>query len=121
MNTAQLVDLDGLIQHTLHLAVAAYLARVKGQSRVHSDSDLRAFLDWCSRRGLNPLKAERPHIELYAHREEEPAAAEGKRRRPDAGRPPPSAEHLDAAEGPCDPPPCHPVGTGAGHGEPQRR
>ena len=49
----------------LRLAVAAYLARFKGQSRVHTESDLRAFLVWCELRGLDPLAARRPHVELY--------------------------------------------------------
>lgn len=48
-----------------HLAVAAYLARFKGQTRIHTESDLRSYLDWCEQRGLNPLQATRPHIELY--------------------------------------------------------
>jgi site-specific recombinase XerD len=46
-------------------AVAAYLARFKGQSRVHTESDLRSFVTWCEERGLDPLAAQRPHIELY--------------------------------------------------------
>ena len=49
----------------LRLAVAAYLARFKGQSRVHSESDLRNFLTWCRARDLDPLAATRPHLELY--------------------------------------------------------
>ena len=49
----------------LAVAVAAYLARFTGQSRIHSGSDLRAYLDWCLARGLDPLAARRPHIELY--------------------------------------------------------
>ena len=32
------------------LAVAAYLARYKGQSRVHTESDLRGYLTWCEPR-----------------------------------------------------------------------
>jgi integrase/recombinase XerD len=47
------------------LAVAAYLARFKGQSRIHTESDLRGYLNWCEARGLDPLSATRPHIELY--------------------------------------------------------
>ncbi len=50
---------------TLRRAVAAYLARFKGQSRVHTESDLRAYLTWCSSHGLDPLTAQRPHLELY--------------------------------------------------------
>ena len=49
----------------LRRAVAAYLARFKGQSRVHTESDLRAYLTWCSSHTLDPLTAQRPHLELY--------------------------------------------------------
>lgn len=35
-------------------AVAAYLARYRGQTRVHTESDLRAFLVWCRERGVDP-------------------------------------------------------------------
>ncbi|MEQ7011334.1 hypothetical protein ABN028_34730 [Actinopolymorpha sp. B17G11] len=30
----------------LRMAVAAYLARFKGQSRIHTESDLRGYLTW---------------------------------------------------------------------------
>jgi len=46
-------------------AVAAYLARFKDATRVHTESDLRAFLVWCSERRLAPLDAQRVHVELY--------------------------------------------------------
>ena len=49
----------------LRLAAAAYLARFKGTSRAHTESDLRCFLTWCAERGLNPLAARRPRLELY--------------------------------------------------------
>jgi integrase/recombinase XerD len=49
----------------LRLAVAVYVAPYKGQSRMHTDSDLRGFLDWCQERGLDPLTVTRPHVELY--------------------------------------------------------
>jgi integrase/recombinase XerD len=49
----------------LRLAVAAYLARFKGSSREHTESDLRCYLAWCAERGLDPLAAQRPHLELY--------------------------------------------------------
>src|SRR4051794_22930198 len=49
----------------LRLAVAAYLARFKGQSRVHAESDLRGFVTWCADRDLDPFSATRPHLELY--------------------------------------------------------
>jgi integrase/recombinase XerD len=49
----------------LRLAVAAYLARFKGTSRNRTESDLRCYLAWCAERGLDPLAAQRPHLELY--------------------------------------------------------
>ena len=49
----------------LRLAVAAYLARFKGSSRQHTESDLRCYLAWCAERALDPLAAQRPHLELY--------------------------------------------------------
>jgi site-specific recombinase XerD len=49
----------------LRLAVAAYLARFKGSSREHTESDLRCYLSWCAGHGLDPLGAQRPHLELY--------------------------------------------------------
>src|SRR6201982_2960101 len=49
----------------LRLAVAACLARFKGASREHTGSDLRCYLAWCAERGLDPLAARRPHLELY--------------------------------------------------------
>ena len=55
----------------LRLAVAAYLARFKGSSREHTESDLRCYLSWCAERGLDPLAARRPHLELYIRRMQE--------------------------------------------------
>jgi integrase/recombinase XerD len=49
----------------LRLAVAAYLARFKGSSREHTESDLRCYLSWCAEQGLDPLITQRPHLELY--------------------------------------------------------
>jgi integrase/recombinase XerD len=49
----------------LRLAVAACLTRFKGSSREHTESDLRCYLSWCTERGLDPLTARRPHLELY--------------------------------------------------------
>src|SRR5450631_2725064 len=49
----------------LRLALAAYLARFTGLSREHTESDLRCYLSWCAERGLDPLAAQRPHLEPY--------------------------------------------------------
>jgi len=53
------VPSDPLVPFTdqLRLAVAAYLARFKGSSREHTESDLRCYLAWCAERGLDPLGA----------------------------------------------------------------
>ena len=61
------VPSDHLVPFTdqLRLAVAAYLARFKGASREHTESDLRCYLTWCAGHGLDPLAARRPHLELY--------------------------------------------------------
>lgn len=53
------------VEDRLHVAVAAYLARYRDLSRKHAATDLRAFISWCQERGLQPLMAQRPHIELY--------------------------------------------------------
>jgi site-specific recombinase XerD len=49
----------------LHAAVAAYLGRYRGESRLHTGSDLNVFLTWCARQGLDPLTAGRVDIERY--------------------------------------------------------
>jgi hypothetical protein len=49
----------------LRLALAAYLARFKGSSREHTESDLRCYLAGCTEHDLDPLSARRPHLELH--------------------------------------------------------
>lgn len=49
----------------LRLAVAAHLARYKGQTRAHTVSDLNAYLRWCFEHDVMPLQAQRGHVELY--------------------------------------------------------
>jgi integrase/recombinase XerD len=49
----------------VRLAAVAYLGRFKGSSREHTESDLRCYLTWCAERGLDPLAARRPDLELY--------------------------------------------------------
>ena len=41
----------------LRLAVAAHLARYKGDTRVHTASDLNSYLRWCLEHSLSPLEA----------------------------------------------------------------
>ena len=55
----------GPLADQLRLAVPAYLARFKGSSRVHTESDLRCYLAWCTQHALNPLAVQRLHLEVY--------------------------------------------------------
>jgi hypothetical protein len=50
-------------QPVLRAAVAAYLGRQRGQTRLHTNSDLRIFLRWCEAQDLEPLAAVRTDIE----------------------------------------------------------
>jgi integrase/recombinase XerD len=52
-------------QRLLSAAVSACLGRYRGQSRVHTESDLRVFLSWCADQFLDPLAAARADIERY--------------------------------------------------------
>ncbi|MER6588068.1 hypothetical protein [Micromonospora chalcea] len=47
----------------MRAAVSAFLGRYRGQTRVHTESDLRFLLRWCSDHGLDPLSAARVDIE----------------------------------------------------------
>jgi integrase/recombinase XerD len=49
----------------LRVAVVAHLARYKGLSRSHTESDLNVFLRWCVERDLDPLAARRVDVELF--------------------------------------------------------
>jgi hypothetical protein len=55
-------------QIVLRAAVSAYLGRYRGQTRTHTESDLRVFLHWwCTDQDLDPLAAVRVDIERYVH------------------------------------------------------
>src|SRR6202451_4001631 len=58
-------DPVGLFTDQLRLAVTAYLARFKGTSREHTESDLRCYLAWCAEHGPDPLATRRAQPELY--------------------------------------------------------
>src|SRR3954452_22209026 len=49
----------------LRAAVAAYLGRYRGESRLHTGSDLKVFLTWCTHESLDPLHVGRVDIERY--------------------------------------------------------
>jgi site-specific recombinase XerD len=57
-------DHPALFTDQVRLAVTAYLARFTGSSREYAKSGLRCYLSWCAERGLDPLTARRPHLEL---------------------------------------------------------
>src|SRR5262245_21041929 len=52
-------------QLVLRAAVSAYLGRYRGETRLHTESDLRVFLCWCTDQDLDPLAAVRVDIERY--------------------------------------------------------
>ncbi|TDC83964.1 integrase [Micromonospora sp. KC606] len=52
-------------QLVVRAAVSAFLGRYRGQTRIHTESDLRVFLRWCADHGLHPLAAVRVDIERY--------------------------------------------------------
>ena len=49
----------------LPLAVAAYLARLRGLSVNTRRRNCERFLGWCAERDIEPLGAQRQHLELY--------------------------------------------------------
>jgi len=52
-------------QLVLRAAVSANLGRYHGETRVHTESDLRIFLHWYTDQNLDPLAAVRVDIERY--------------------------------------------------------
>src|SRR5438046_7574187 len=52
-------------ERVLRAAVAAYLGRYRGQSRLHTGSDLKIYLTWCTDQDLDPLRMGRVDIERY--------------------------------------------------------
>jgi hypothetical protein len=52
-------------QLVLRAAVSAYLGRYRGETRLHTESDLRVFLGWCVNQNLDPLAVVWVDIERY--------------------------------------------------------
>jgi integrase/recombinase XerD len=52
-------------QLVLRAAVSAYLGRYRGQTRLHTESDLYVFLRWCTDQDLDPLTIVRADVERY--------------------------------------------------------
>src|ERR671932_764627 len=59
---ADFAQVDPLV---LRAAVSAYLGRYRGETRLHTESDLRVYLCWCNDQRLDPLTAARVDIERY--------------------------------------------------------
>lgn len=49
----------------IRVAIAAHLARYRGLSRAHTNSDLQVFLRWCADRQLEPLAVRRADVEMF--------------------------------------------------------
>ena len=58
-------DQAGPFPDQLRSAVAAYVARFKGTSREHTESDLRCSVSWCAGHTLDPLAVQRAGLEKY--------------------------------------------------------
>ena len=59
------VAVSGSGERVLRAATAANLGRYRGESRVHTGSDLKAFLTWCTGQDLDPLNLGRVEVERY--------------------------------------------------------
>jgi site-specific recombinase XerD len=64
--TAELVRFDDTHEITERVAVAAFLAGYTGTTRVSYTTDLRIFAGWCQETGVNLLRVQRAHLELFA-------------------------------------------------------
>lgn len=53
------------------IAAAAFLSRYGGPTRKLYTSDLRIYFEWCRIVGINPLEADRAHLEFFARFMEE--------------------------------------------------
>ncbi|RZU49355.1 site-specific recombinase XerD [Krasilnikovia cinnamomea] len=62
ISESDVVSSDQLV---VRAAASSFLGRYRGQTRVHTDSDLRVFLRWCTDQDLNPLTARRADVERY--------------------------------------------------------
>lgn len=90
----------------LQAAMAAYLGRYRGQSHLHTGSDLKVFLIWCADHSLDPLRVGGADIERYvcwlqqiaAHHLARSATAHRSIRLPAYG---PGAASTNAVPGPC--------------------
>src|SRR3954453_10343822 len=67
MNTSSVSGQPAVVvdKRLLCAAVAAYLGRYRGESRVHTGSDLKVFLTWCAGQDLDPLSLGRVEVERY--------------------------------------------------------
>ena len=57
------------------LAIAGFLARYSGPTRISYAADLRSFFAWCDSVGLAAFEAQRSHLELWARTLEEAGLA----------------------------------------------
>ncbi|HKN57135.1 MAG TPA: tyrosine-type recombinase/integrase [Amycolatopsis sp.] len=64
-----IVPIDRTPEHyrdPVSIAAAAFLARYKTNTRRTYTIALRSYLNWCRLNGLDPMAAQRPHIELFS-------------------------------------------------------
>ena len=54
------------LYNPIDLIIAGFLARYKGGTFDSYQLDIRLYIEWCEAVGLDPMVAERPHLELFA-------------------------------------------------------
>jgi hypothetical protein len=86
VSDAGVVSSDQLV---LPAAVAAYLGRYRGQTRLHTNSDLRIFLRWCDEHGLSSVLGT---LTLFVHEAKQPEPEEAGDR---AGHVQAGADHYE--------------------------
>src|SRR3954463_6816333 len=69
--SGELVRPESLLFDEARLAVAGFLARYSGPTRVSYTADLRYWFAWCETVRLPAFEAQRPHLELWARTLEE--------------------------------------------------
>lgn len=63
--SGSLIQFDVLLDEVTQRALFGFLARYRGDTLRSYRQDLKAFLRWCIDHDLQPMRAQRPHLELY--------------------------------------------------------
>jgi hypothetical protein len=73
--TTQLITRERPLFDEARLAIASFLARYSGATRVSYTADLRYWFAWCHQHGLDVFAVKRGHLELWARMQEDAGLA----------------------------------------------